>query len=108
MGRSCQRSTGRAEPEEKSRILPGFLPHAIGREDYRAGHIPGAISIPFDELAARLAELPDDQEIVAYFRGIFRTVISPNVLPPNHFPAGVDRQELVRMTSCWVARVIAT
>ncbi|RZT85649.1 ArsR family transcriptional regulator [Pseudonocardia sediminis] len=38
-----------------------------GRE-YAAGHIPGAVSIPLDELADRLAELPD-VEVVAYCRG---------------------------------------
>ncbi|MEV6332378.1 metalloregulator ArsR/SmtB family transcription factor [Streptomyces sp. NPDC051909] len=38
-------------------------------EEYAAGHIPGALSIPLDELAARLAELPADAEVVAYCRG---------------------------------------
>lgn len=38
-------------------------------EEYRAGHIPGALSIPTGELAARLVELPKDREIVAYCRG---------------------------------------
>jgi rhodanese-related sulfurtransferase len=38
-------------------------------EEYRSGHIPGAISIPLNELALRLPELPQDQEIVAYCRG---------------------------------------
>ncbi|MEW1914372.1 metalloregulator ArsR/SmtB family transcription factor [Kitasatospora sp. NPDC085895] len=38
-------------------------------EEYAAGHIPGAVSIPLDELEARLAELPADAEIVAYCRG---------------------------------------
>lgn len=38
-------------------------------EEYRAGHIAGAISMPVDELKARLAELPRNQEIVAYCRG---------------------------------------
>ncbi|WP_158853964.1 ArsR/SmtB family transcription factor [Saccharothrix deserti] len=41
------------------------------REEYAAGHIPGALSIPLDELAERLAELPADQEIVAYCRGAY-------------------------------------
>lgn len=36
--------------------------------EYAAGHIPGAVSIPLDELAERLAELPA-VEIVAYCRG---------------------------------------
>jgi rhodanese-related sulfurtransferase/DNA-binding transcriptional ArsR family regulator len=39
------------------------------REEYRAGHIPGAVSIPLAELEERLAELPSDREIVAYCRG---------------------------------------
>lgn len=38
-------------------------------EEYRAGHIPGAISIPVAELKARLNELPKKREIVAYCRG---------------------------------------
>ncbi|RZL78115.1 MAG: metalloregulator ArsR/SmtB family transcription factor [Rhodococcus sp. (in: high G+C Gram-positive bacteria)] len=41
------------------------------REEYAAGHIPGAVSIPLDELADHLAELPEDQEIVAYCRGAY-------------------------------------
>ncbi|QHE72768.1 ArsR/SmtB family transcription factor [Rhodococcus sp. WAY2] len=41
------------------------------REEYEAGHIPGAMSIPLDELADHLAELPEDQEIVAYCRGAY-------------------------------------
>jgi rhodanese-related sulfurtransferase len=38
-------------------------------EEYNAGHIPGALSIPLKELKQHLAELPRDQEIVAYCRG---------------------------------------
>lgn len=37
--------------------------------EYHAGHIPRASSIPIDELAARLREIPQTQEIVAYCRG---------------------------------------
>jgi rhodanese-related sulfurtransferase/DNA-binding transcriptional ArsR family regulator len=38
-------------------------------EEYRAGHIPGALSIPVDELKTRLKELPKTREVVAYCRG---------------------------------------
>jgi rhodanese-related sulfurtransferase/predicted transcriptional regulator len=38
-------------------------------QEHAAGHIEGARSIPLDELARRLDELPDDREIVAYCRG---------------------------------------
>jgi rhodanese-related sulfurtransferase/biotin operon repressor len=37
--------------------------------EYAAGHLPGALHIPLEELAGRLAELPADREIVAYCRG---------------------------------------
>lgn len=40
-------------------------------EEFAAGHIPGAVSVPLDELADRLAELPAGQEIVAYCRGAY-------------------------------------
>ena len=38
-------------------------------EEYEAGHIPRAVSIPLDELEARLSEIPVGAEIVAYCRG---------------------------------------
>ena len=40
-------------------------------EEYRAGHIPGALSIPVGQLKARLKDLPKRREIVAYCRGPF-------------------------------------
>jgi rhodanese-related sulfurtransferase len=40
-------------------------------DEYAAGHIEGARSIPIGELERRLAELPPDSEIVAYCRGPF-------------------------------------
>jgi rhodanese-related sulfurtransferase len=38
-------------------------------EEYRAGHIPGAISVPLSILKRRLSDLPRDRDIVAYCRG---------------------------------------
>jgi rhodanese-related sulfurtransferase/DNA-binding transcriptional ArsR family regulator len=38
-------------------------------EEYAAGHIPGARSIPLEHLEAELARLPHDTEVVAYCRG---------------------------------------
>jgi rhodanese-related sulfurtransferase/biotin operon repressor len=37
--------------------------------EYRAGHLPGALGLPLDELEYRLSELPRDKTIVAYCRG---------------------------------------
>jgi rhodanese-related sulfurtransferase/DNA-binding transcriptional ArsR family regulator len=38
-------------------------------EEYAAGHLPGAINIPVQQLEKRLSELPKRKEVVAYCRG---------------------------------------
>jgi rhodanese-related sulfurtransferase len=38
-------------------------------DEYRTGHIPGALSVPLGHLKNLLSRLPKDQEIVAYCRG---------------------------------------
>ncbi len=49
------------------------------RAEYRAGHIPGAISLPIDELTDHVHQLPKDGEIVAYCRGPY-CVFAPQAL----------------------------
>ena len=46
------------------------------REEYLAGHIPGALSVPLEELEELLARLPPEAEIVAYCRGPY-CVLAP-------------------------------
>jgi rhodanese-related sulfurtransferase len=41
------------------------------RHEYAAGHIPGAVSVPVEELEQRLAELPAGVQVVAYCRGAY-------------------------------------
>jgi rhodanese-related sulfurtransferase len=38
-------------------------------EEFQAGHIPGALSVPLAQLEHRLSELPRRREVVAYCRG---------------------------------------
>jgi rhodanese-related sulfurtransferase/predicted transcriptional regulator len=84
-------ATRLAEVERAARAYVGEDVEAIGRqelierlgrgdvvlvdvrpgEEFEAGHIDGARSIPLDELHERLAELPAEREIVAYCRGPF-------------------------------------
>ena len=49
------------------------------REEFEAGHIPGAVSIPLDELRERLDELPRGAEVVAYCRGPY-CVLAPQAV----------------------------
>ena len=48
-------------------------------EEFAAGHIPGARSVPLPELERRLDELPRDVEVVAYCRGPY-CVLAPEAL----------------------------
>ncbi|MGQ9366135.1 ArsR/SmtB family transcription factor [Azospirillum sp. ST 5-10] len=38
-------------------------------DEFSQGHLPGAVNIPLGDLERRLADLPPDQEVVAYCRG---------------------------------------
>jgi rhodanese-related sulfurtransferase/DNA-binding transcriptional ArsR family regulator len=58
-------------------------------EEFHAGHIPGAVSIPVAELKRRLASLPKYREVVAYCRGPYCVfaVDAVKVLRDNGFKA---------------------
>jgi len=49
-------------------------------EEFVAGHVPGAINIPHDRLAGRLAEVPRDRDVVVYCRSGRRAVMAGEVL----------------------------
>lgn len=40
-------------------------------EEYHAGHLPGAVSVPVDRLVDDLQKLPKDRPVVAYCRGAY-------------------------------------
>jgi rhodanese-related sulfurtransferase/DNA-binding HxlR family transcriptional regulator len=64
-------SIGRDELTE--RLLDGglVLLDVRNKTEFNAGHIAGATSIPLPELEARIDELPENAEIVAYCRGTY-------------------------------------
>jgi rhodanese-related sulfurtransferase/DNA-binding HxlR family transcriptional regulator len=59
----------RGELETRLRAGDLVLVDVRPEEEFEAGHIEGAVSIPVNELPDRLGELPEDGEIIAYCRG---------------------------------------
>ncbi len=63
------------DPAERERLLTRVRRGAVTlldvrpADEYRAGHLPGAHSIPLGVLRTRLFEIPRDREVVAYCRG---------------------------------------
>lgn len=51
------------DPQYKDRFV---LVDVRNREGYQKEHIPGAVSIPEDELENRLNEIPRDKEVIVY------------------------------------------
>jgi rhodanese-related sulfurtransferase len=49
-------------------------------EEYAAGHVPGALNIPFDQVAQRHAEVPKDKDVVLYCRSGRRAGIAAEAL----------------------------
>lgn len=70
-------------------------------EEYEAAHIRGALSIPLEELKARLAEIPPDAEVVAYCRGPF-CVLAPQAMEVLR-DAGVTARRLDGGLPEWLA-----
>lgn len=76
---------GSLEATDKKRLLERIRAGEVTvldvrpAEEYRAGHIAGAISVPLKELEARLSSLPKHGEIVAYCRGPY-CVLAPDAV----------------------------
>ena len=54
-------------------------------EEYVTGHVPGAVNIPHDQIAARLAEVPKDKDVVLYCRSGRRAATAGEVLSGNGY-----------------------
>jgi rhodanese-related sulfurtransferase len=68
-GRDALESVDQAELLRRVQAGAVTLLDVRPAEEYRSGHIAGAVSIPLPELKRRLRELPKRRQIVAYCRG---------------------------------------
>ena len=68
-GRSQPAAVGMRDLLERMRSSDIIVLDARPANEYAAGHIAGAISIPIEELQQRLRSLPRDKDYVAYCRG---------------------------------------
>jgi rhodanese-related sulfurtransferase len=54
-------------------------------EEFAAGHVPGAKNVPYDQVAARLAEIPRDKDVVLYCKSGRRAGIAADALAANGY-----------------------
>lgn len=57
-----------------------FLLDVRTPEEYAQGHVPGAVNIPHDQVASRLADIPKDKDVVLYCRSGRRAGLAAEVL----------------------------
>lgn len=74
-------------------------------EEYRAAHLPRAVSIPIAELEARLAEVPKDRAVVAYCRGRYCVMALEAV--DRLRAAGFEAHRMEHGVAEWRARGLA-
>jgi rhodanese-related sulfurtransferase len=54
-------------------------------EEFSAGHVPGAVNIPHDKIAARLMDVPKDKDVVVYCRSGRRSDLAAAALAANGY-----------------------
>ena len=69
--------------------------------EYVGGHLAGAVHIPLEELADRLAELPGGREVVAYCRGQYCVLAHDAVRLLNPGGAAPDGPPRVSWSGAW-------
>lgn len=102
---------GDADPVDASALLAGArrgdvtLLDVRPRDEFDAGHLMGAISVPLAQLEQRLAELPSGRQVVAYCRGKY-CVMAPDAVALLR-KRGFDAVHLDEGVADWRARGLA-
>jgi rhodanese-related sulfurtransferase/DNA-binding transcriptional ArsR family regulator len=79
VARDALEPVSRAELVERAARGDVIILDVRPTEEFAAGHIPGALSIPLDQLEAALSRLPKRARIVAYCRGPY-CVLAPQAV----------------------------
>jgi NADPH-dependent 2,4-dienoyl-CoA reductase/sulfur reductase-like enzyme/rhodanese-related sulfurtransferase len=75
-----------AEQLGQAREEPAIVLDVRTGQEFAAGHIPGAVNIPIDQLRDRLDELPRDVPIAAYCQVGIRGYLATRILDQHGFP----------------------
>ena len=70
-------------------------------EEYASGHVPGAVNIPYDQIASRIAEVPKDKDVVLYCKSGRRAGIAAETLAGQGY---TRLQHLEGDIVAWVAK----
>jgi phage shock protein E len=70
-------------------------------EEYASGHVPGAVNIPYDQVASRMAEVPKDKDVVLYCKSGRRAGIAAETLAGQGY---TRLQHLEGDIVAWVAK----
>jgi rhodanese-related sulfurtransferase len=67
-------------------------------DEYEAGHVPGAVLVPLDQLEARQAEVPSDAPVLVICKSGGRSAKAVQYLAP----LGVDATNVAGGTMAWI------
>ena len=54
-------------------------------EEFASGHVPGAVNVPYDQVASQLAKIPKDKDVVLYCRSGRRTELAGAALKADGY-----------------------
>jgi|LSQX01.1.fsa_nt_gb rhodanese-related sulfurtransferase len=84
-------AAGGATPEDVQRALAAgeacIVLDVRDRDEWEAGHVPGAVWIPLDELPQRFRELPEDKMVYAICRSGARSARAVRFLTAQGYKA---------------------
>ena len=89
------------ERQQKGDEKTAYVLDVRSPEEYASGHVPGAVNIPYDQVASRIAEVPRDTDVVLYCKSGRRAGIAAEVLASQ----GYERlQHLEGDIVAWVGK----